>query len=124
MHASHDEGFYEIADVTAIENAMDTFQDDYEDDCEDDCEDMIQEILMNTAEDPNIEDFSRYKLGGYYLVDLGDRFDNNCFMVISKLGYGASASVWLARDEVEGTNVALKILTAISSREASELEML
>lgn len=58
VHASHHEEFYEIVDVTAIENAMDTFQDDYEDDCEDDCEDMIQEILMNTAEDPNIEDFS------------------------------------------------------------------
>lgn len=52
----------------------------HEDD--DGLEDLIELIKLETSEDPNMEGFARYMTGGYHSVDIGDRLDNNRFLVI------------------------------------------
>lgn len=54
------------------------------------------------------EDMSQYKKGGYHPVEIGDLFENR-YVVIKKLGWGVFSTVWLCRDEVQETYVALKI---------------
>jgi serine/threonine-protein kinase SRPK3 len=58
-----------------------------------------------------------YCADGYHPVHLGDRFKDNRYIVEHKLGYGGYSTVWLARDLREQRLVALKILTAIDSRD-------
>ncbi|KAI9162800.1 Cytochrome P450 monooxygenase apf7 [Paramyrothecium foliicola] len=47
-------------------------------------------------------------VGGYHPVDCGDIF-NNRYEVVRKLGYGSSATIWLAVDNETDKYVALKI---------------
>lgn len=44
------------------------------------------------------ENFSRYCLGGYHPVRIGDRFNDGKYEVIRKVGYGQYSTVWLVRD--------------------------
>ena len=44
------------------------------------------------------ETLPRYHQKRYYPVKIGDIFKNQ-YRVITKLGYGAYSTVWLARDE-------------------------
>lgn len=46
-----------------------------------------------------VENLSTYRKGGYHPVHIGDRFKNNRYRVIHKLGYGSYSTVWLAKDE-------------------------
>jgi len=57
-----------------------------------------------------------YNVGGFHPVHLGDTFKKERYSVIHKLGHGGFATVWLARDQVRGRYVALKILAARLSR--------
>ena len=43
------------------------------------------------------ETLPRYCPQHYYPVHIGETFDNR-FLIVAKLGYGASSTVWLARD--------------------------
>lgn len=43
------------------------------------------------------ETLPRYCPQHYYPVHIGETF-NNRFLIVAKLGYGASSTVWLARD--------------------------
>ncbi|KAI0118844.1 kinase domain-containing protein [Nemania sp. FL0031] len=64
---------------------------------------------------PNLgdtEDIEKYAPGGFHPVHLGDDFDNGRYVVMHKLGAGGFATVWLARDKIEGMWVALKIIVA------------
>lgn len=63
--------------------------------------------IYNPVED--IEPFERYTAGGYYPVGLGDRSHTSRYHVVHKLGYGASSTTWLARDQRLAKYVALKI---------------
>ena len=65
-----------------------------------------------------VEDRELYRTGGYHPVEIGDDFEGR-FKVMHKLGYGKSSTVWLCRDEVDETLVALKILIADRSSEFS-----
>ncbi|KAJ5384087.1 hypothetical protein N7517_001998 [Penicillium concentricum] len=64
------------------------------------------------------EGIHRYCPGGLHPVSLGDRFQNGRYTVHHKLGFGDSATVWLAKDTGRNGHVpkyqwiALKILAA------------
>ncbi|RDA89926.1 hypothetical protein CP533_3295 [Ophiocordyceps camponoti-saundersi (nom. inval.)] len=61
------------------------------------------------------EEVEKYEPGGFHPVHLGDRFDDGRYRVVHKLGAGGYATVWLARDDIEGKWVALKIVDAVHS---------
>lgn len=84
------------------------------------------------------EKISRYQVGGYHPVRLGDTFKDGRYKVHHKLGWGGFATVWLVRDKTYATTirptrpvlliyesrkqwVSLKILTAESSKDPAEL---
>lgn len=71
-----------------------------------------------------VEDLERYRLGGYHQTHIGDKYLNGRYEVIHKLGYGSYSTVWLAKDCLEARYVALKILTAATSKECSESKIL
>lgn len=50
-----------------------------------------------------------YCPGGLHPVHIGDRLDGDRYKVVHKLGYGATSTVWLARDRALDIYVAVKI---------------
>ncbi|KAM3524579.1 hypothetical protein NHJ13051_004448 [Beauveria bassiana] len=81
---------------------------------------LDQEWRFKTITSP-CEWIEDYRPGGYHPVLLGDLFDDGQYQVIRKLGEGSFSTVWLARDE---RYVALKILVAEASGQASEVRIL
>lgn len=57
------------------------------------------------AEDPH-----DYLRGIYFPVELRSTFKCGRYLVLHKLGWGGYATVWLAKDTLDGSNVALKII--------------
>lgn len=55
------------------------------------------------------EDSGEYHYGGYHPVQIGDVF-NKTYQVLSKLGWGYFATVWLCLDLRSGRHVAVKVL--------------
>ncbi|KAI0832021.1 kinase-like domain-containing protein [Trametes gibbosa] len=79
------------------------------------------------------EELELYRPGGYHPVAIGDMLDaqpdlpapQRRYRILHKLGYGAYATVWLARDVRSATFVALKITTAdLGAHAAREAQML
>lgn len=66
----------------------------------------------------DVESFRGYVPGGYHPVLLGDELASGRYKVAHKLGYGASSTVWLARDQVEERYVAIKI--TVADRQATQ----
>lgn len=56
-----------------------------------------------------------YVPGGYHPVQIGDEFHNGRYVIVHKLGFGRSATTWLAEDKQKSRLVALKIYTAESA---------
>ncbi|KAL4886050.1 kinase-like domain-containing protein [Aspergillus karnatakaensis] len=74
-----------------------------------------------------VENLDGYRGGAYHPTHIGDRYHNERYEIIHKLGSGAYSTVWLARDHVSARNVALKILISASSNveeECSETKIL
>lgn len=46
----------------------------------------------------DVEPLERYREGGYHPTHLGDRLKDGRYEIIHKLGWGAYATVWLAKD--------------------------
>lgn len=65
-----------------------------------------------------------YVPGGYHPVMLGDIFCSGRYKIAHKLGFGRSATTWLAEDTDKDRLVALKISTAQSADRTHEMEML
>ncbi|KAI8928090.1 kinase-like domain-containing protein [Entophlyctis helioformis] len=61
-------------------------------------------------QDEDEEDAEDYKKGGYHPVNIGDRFSNNRYTVVRKLGWGHFSTVWLAKDHKYNRPAALKIV--------------
>lgn len=55
------------------------------------------------------EDLEKYRPGGFHPVHLEDIYGNNRDKIVHKLDAGVFSTVWLARDELKDTWVALKI---------------
>lgn len=53
--------------------------------------------IIHTDDPIEEETLPRYCPQRYYPVHIGDTF-NHRYLIIAKLGYGASSTVWLARD--------------------------
>jgi len=62
------------------------------------------------------ESIEEYKPGGYHPVRLGDAFRNGRYRILHKLGWGSYSTTWLARDDVENRNVALKVSSVDASK--------
>lgn len=59
----------------------------------------------DSSEDEGLPD---YKIGGYHPVHVGEVFKDR-YVIIQKLGWGHFSTVWLAKDKLHGTYVALKV---------------
>ena len=59
----------------------------------------------DSSEDEGMPD---YKFGGYHPMHVGEVLINR-YLIIQKLGWGHFSTVWLAKDIVYNTFVALKI---------------
>ena len=67
--------------------------------------------------DPDeVERLDYYVPGGYHPVEIGDKFHNDRYEVVHKLGFGRSSTTWLAQDRQNSRLVALKISTAESAK--------
>jgi len=66
---------------------------------------------MDDSDDESIED---YKIGGYHPVHVGEIFIER-YVAIQKLGWGHFSTVWLAKDMLYNTFVALKIQKSASN---------
>lgn len=53
---------------------------------------------------------SHHLSGGYHPVTLGDNFQSNRYIILRKLGWGHFSTVWLAKDKLNNSAVALKIV--------------
>lgn len=71
-----------------------------------------------------VENVERYRPGGFHPVHLGDTLSDGRYRIIHKLGYGGFSTVWLAREESRKRYVALKIITAETSSDCSEIKIL
>ncbi|EGD93438.1 CMGC protein kinase [Trichophyton tonsurans CBS 112818] len=58
----------------------------------------------------DVEDPNGYHTGRYFPVILGNEFKGGRYRVLHKLGWGGFATVWLARDNLTCSNVAVKII--------------
>jgi serine/threonine-protein kinase SRPK3 len=54
-----------------------------------------------------------YKIGGYHCMHVGEVLINR-YVIIQKLGWGHFSTVWLAKDTIYNTYVALKIQRSAS----------
>ena len=66
------------------------------------------------------EELSRYCPGGYHPIHLHDALDNGRYEVLHKLGFGAFATVWLARDNQWGCLTSTSLLVLVADREPTQ----
>ncbi|PWY93734.1 kinase-like protein [Aspergillus sclerotioniger CBS 115572] len=69
-----------------------------------------------------VERLDYYVPGGYHPINLGDQLHANRYTIVDKLGFGRSATTWLAEDSTQGRLVALKISTAESALRTAQHE--
>lgn len=81
-------------------------------------DDFVNDDLHN-GEHPQ-----RYCPGSLHPVHIDERLDGDRYTILHKLGYGASSTVWLARDRLHRKYVALKIKKASISTFHNELDVL
>ncbi|KAH6903320.1 kinase-like domain-containing protein [Coprinopsis sp. MPI-PUGE-AT-0042] len=79
--------------------------------------------LFQYWQGPGVESYTMYRPGGFHPVHLGDKFKDGRYTVVHKLGYGSLSTVWLVRDEAQGSLVSLKILSADAEEESSGAEL-
>ncbi|KAH7369552.1 hypothetical protein BKA65DRAFT_353244, partial [Rhexocercosporidium sp. MPI-PUGE-AT-0058] len=61
--------------------------------------------------------------GGYHPILLNDVVKDGQYTIIHKLGHGGFATVWLAQDMIEKRYVAIKILMAVASEDAMNVDI-
>jgi serine/threonine-protein kinase SRPK3 len=93
---------------------------------------MIEHYIYHDCHIDGLENIESYCPGGYHPVSIGDTLNNRRYRVVHKLGTGASATAWLARDTLAnesfsrvGALVCLKVMTAdaspLSTSDSSEV---
>ncbi|KAF2494684.1 kinase-like protein [Lophium mytilinum] len=76
------------------------------------------------ADHHGVEDLEHYCTGGDHPTHIGERYHNDRYKIIQKLGHSSYSLAWLARDTVEEKNVALKILQADQPTYSRERDIL
>ncbi|PWY82130.1 hypothetical protein BO70DRAFT_362052 [Aspergillus heteromorphus CBS 117.55] len=71
-----------------------------------------------------VERIDFYVPGGYHPIQLGDELNAGRYVIAHKLGFGRSATTWLAEDRIQKRLVALKVSTAESAERTHELSTL
>ncbi|KAA1106997.1 serine/threonine protein kinase, CMGC group [Puccinia graminis f. sp. tritici] len=64
-----------------------------------------ENVVIDDEEKP-----SDYDLGGYHPVQVGERFHQDRYLIVRKLGWGHFSTVWLAHDQQLDRHVALKVV--------------
>lgn len=95
--------------------------DDLDQVCTVETQDSEPEIIIE-HESCDCEGLHRYKRGGYHPVVVSQVICER-YEILHKLGYGGTATVWLARDHNTGRNVALKILSADNTATSGQREL-
>lgn len=72
----------------------------------------------------DVESLEPYRPGGYHPTHIGDRYHNNRYEIVHKLGSGSYSTVWLAKDHGGDRFVAMKITAAEFSHERAEVKAL
>jgi hypothetical protein len=72
---------------------------------------------------PDVENLEAYSPGGFYPVNIGDKFRNR-YRIVDKLGFGGYSTVWLARDLETSSYVALKVGIAEQAGPVREIKTL
>ena len=68
----------------------------------------------------DIEPIERYQPGGFHPIAIGDTLHNSRYRIVHKLGFGGYATIWLARDQLHGQYVAIKIAAADALDDSKE----
>lgn len=83
----------------------------------------VDDFLPHICE-AGAEDLRKYFIGGYHPVHIGERFENDRYEVVHKLGFGENSTVWLTVDHTDNRLVALKILAAAAFNKTWEMRVL
>lgn len=70
------------------------------------------------------ESLEYYRPGGYHPVHIGDKYKDDRYEIIYKLGSGSFSTVWLSKDHHQNRYVALKVVCADDSSGSSEKRVL
>jgi hypothetical protein len=65
--------------------------------------DGIDDESDDDASEDEEEGEDGYRPGGYHPVNIGDRFNNNRYIVVEKLGWGHFSTVWMCYDRKKST---------------------
>jgi serine/threonine-protein kinase SRPK3 len=68
----------------------------------------------------DVERLERYRPGGYHPVLIGDSLHDR-YHIVHKLGFGSYSTTWLARDQIAGKYVAVKIAVAAGDSRESDI---
>ena len=76
-------------------------------------DDLAEHELFADSDQSEDEGIPDYKIGGYHPVHIGETMIDR-YVVVQKLGWGHFSTVWLARDTMYNTYVALKVQKSAS----------
>ncbi|CCF56623.1 hypothetical protein KAFR_0B03270 [Kazachstania africana CBS 2517] len=64
----------------------------------------------SSCDEKNEESLKDYKPGGYHPAFKGEKYKNDRYVLVRKLGWGHFSTVWLAKDALDNSHVAVKIV--------------
>ena len=71
-------------------------------------EELSETDLYADSDQSEDEGIADYKIGGYHPVHVGETLIGR-YIIVQKLGWGHFSTVWLARDNLHNSYVALKV---------------
>ncbi|EHN00780.1 Sky1p [Saccharomyces cerevisiae x Saccharomyces kudriavzevii VIN7] len=72
--------------------------------------DSDSDSSMSSCDERNEESLKDYRPGGYHPAFKGEPYKDSRYILVRKLGWGHFSTVWLARDTINNTHVAMKIV--------------
>ncbi|AJS98717.1 serine/threonine protein kinase SKY1 [Saccharomyces cerevisiae] len=72
--------------------------------------DLDSDSSISSCDERNEESLKDYRPGGYHPAFKGEPYKDARYILVRKLGWGHFSTVWLAKDMVNSTHVAMKIV--------------